>query len=69
MRKVRSLAEGNWKQFAQEEVTKLQGHLLLYPIQVDLSGKVGALSGHETFPDVGGSVLGYQTNLPDSLTC
>jgi phospholipase D1/2 len=69
MREVRRLAEENWKRFAQEEVVALPGHLLLYPLQVESSGKVVALSGYEAFPDVGGSVLGYQTNLPDSLTC
>jgi phospholipase D1/2 len=37
-------------------------------VQVDGDGKVSPLPGQETFPDVGGKVLGVRTNLPDALT-
>ncbi|KAF5739316.1 Phospholipase D isoform 1 [Tripterygium wilfordii] len=65
---VNKIAEDNWRRFTEEEFTSLQGHLLKYPIQVDANGKVSPLPGQETFPDVGGKVLGARTNLPDALT-
>ncbi|KAK2974525.1 LOW QUALITY PROTEIN: hypothetical protein RJ640_002430 [Escallonia rubra] len=58
MRRVRSLSEPNWKQYADEEVTEMKGHLLKYPVQVDRKGNVNPLPGCETFPDVGGSIVG-----------
>ncbi|XP_023545432.1 phospholipase D delta-like [Cucurbita pepo subsp. pepo] len=65
---VNKIAEDNWKKYTAEEFKPLQGHLLKYPIDVSQSGKVGPLSGHETFPDFGGKVLGARSNLPDALT-
>ncbi|KAK9946870.1 hypothetical protein M0R45_012313 [Rubus argutus] len=44
------------------------GHLVRYPVEVDSNGKVGALPGRESFPDVGGKILGARTTLPDALT-
>lgn len=68
VKSVNQIAEDNWRNFTAEDFTPLQGHLLRYPIQVDANGKVGPLPGQETFPDVGGKVLGSRTNLPDALT-
>ncbi|PKI45611.1 hypothetical protein CRG98_033927 [Punica granatum] len=68
VRSVNKIAQDNWKKFTAEEFTRLQGHLLKYPIEVDADGKVSPLPGHETFPDVGGKVLGSRTTLPDALT-
>ena len=68
VRKVNTIAEGNWKSFASEEVIALQGHLMTYPVLVDQEGKVGPIPGHEQFPDVGGKILGAPSALPDSLT-
>lgn len=65
---VNKIAEDNWKKFTAEDFTLLQGHLLKYPVEVDGNGKVSPLPGQETFPDVGGKVLGARTNLPDALT-
>lgn len=65
---INKIAEDNWKNYTAEEFTPLQGHLLKYPIQVDAHGKVSPLSGHETFPDCGGKVLGAPTTLPNALT-
>ncbi|KAJ6411952.1 hypothetical protein OIU84_005089 [Salix udensis] len=65
---VPNIAEDNWKRFTAEDFTLLQGHLLKYPVEVDSNGKVSPLPGQETFPDVGGKVLGARTNLPDALT-
>ncbi|XP_076948548.1 phospholipase D delta-like isoform X3 [Bidens hawaiensis] len=65
---INMIAESNWINFTSEDFTLLQGHLLKYPIKVDEDGKVGALPGHEYFPDVGGKVLGSLSNLPSALT-
>lgn len=67
--RVNELAQANWEQYVAEEVTDMRGHLMPYPINVNQDGTVGSIPGHETFPDVGGSILGVaQTSLPDSLT-
>lgn len=68
VRSVNQIAQDNWKRFTAEEFTRLQGHLLRYPVEIDVNGKVGPLPGQETFPDVGGKVLGCPTTLPDALT-
>ncbi|XP_039009654.1 phospholipase D delta-like isoform X1 [Hibiscus syriacus] len=69
VRTVNGIAEENWKKFTDSEYSPLQGHLLMYPLQVDIDGKVNPLPGHENFPDVGGKVLGAQSiQLPDVLT-
>ncbi|KAG6474500.1 hypothetical protein ZIOFF_068437 [Zingiber officinale] len=65
---VNKIASENWSRYTAEEITPLTGHLLKYPIKVDLDGKVGSLPEHECFPDVGGKILGVQTPLPDTLT-
>lgn len=68
VKSVNQIAEGNWKKYLADDYTPLQGHLLKYPVEVDANGKVGPLPGRETFPDVGGKVLGARSNLPDALT-
>ncbi|KAJ6336369.1 hypothetical protein OIU78_012882 [Salix suchowensis] len=68
VKSVNKIAEDNWKKFTAEDFTLLQGHLLKYPVQIDRNGKASPLPGQETFPDVGGKVLGVRTNLPDALT-
>lgn len=67
--KVNAIAEKNWKLFASEEFSLLQGHLLKYPVQVDSEGKVSSLPDCENFPDAGGKILGaHSTTIPDILT-
>ncbi|XP_010520828.1 PREDICTED: phospholipase D delta-like [Tarenaya hassleriana] len=66
--KVNKIAEDNWNKYTAENFTPLQGHLLKYPLSVDISGKVTPLPGFDTFPDVGGKILGARTTLPDALT-
>ncbi|KAL6993384.1 phospholipase D [Sarracenia purpurea var. burkii] len=69
VKKVNELAEDNWKRYTNENFTLLQGHLLKYPVQVDVDGNVGPLPGYESFPDVGGKVLGDSSPaIPDTLT-
>ncbi|KAL2250030.1 phospholipase D delta [Sesamum indicum] len=65
---VNRVAADNWMRYIADHFTPLQGHILKYPLQVDANGKVKPLAGYETFPDVGGKVLGAPTNLPDALT-
>ncbi|KAK4795002.1 hypothetical protein SAY86_012996 [Trapa natans] len=68
IRHVNELAEQNWKAYVSEESKEMKGHLMQYPVQVGRDGKVSSLPGFETFPDVGGKVLGAPTTLPDALT-
>lgn len=68
MKHVNKIAKDNWKKFTAETFTPLQGHLLQYPLEVDGDGNVKPLPDYETFPDVGGKVLGAHTTLPDALT-
>ncbi|KAL9690245.1 hypothetical protein QQ045_010642 [Rhodiola kirilowii] len=69
VRKVNEISIDNWKKFADESFSNLQGHLLKYPVEVTAEGKVCPLPGHENFLDAGGSVIGaYSVKLPDVLT-
>ncbi|KAF8380354.1 hypothetical protein HHK36_027839 [Tetracentron sinense] len=68
VRRVRSVGELNWKQFAADEVTEMRGHLLKYPVDVDRKGKVKPLPGCETFPDVGGNIVGTFFAIQENLT-
>ena len=69
VKEVNRMAQANWEQYVAEEVTDMKGHLMPYPININHDGTVGPLSNFETFPDVGGNILGTnQMNLPDSLT-
>ncbi|KAK3129562.1 hypothetical protein QOZ80_6BG0481700 [Eleusine coracana subsp. coracana] len=68
VRYVNQIADENWKRFTAEEISTLQGHLLKYPVKVEPDGKIVSLPDHESFPDVGGKILGAPTSLPDSLT-
>lgn len=68
VRRVRSMGEQNWRQFAADEVTEMKGHLLKYPLQVDRSGMVSPLPGYETFPDLGGKVMGTFSGIQENLT-
>ncbi|XP_078162510.1 phospholipase D delta-like [Carex rostrata] len=65
---VNKIADDNWARYTTDQNMSLIGHLLKYPINVEENGVVGALPGHEKFPDVGGKVLGDNGALPDELT-
>ncbi|XP_074581781.1 phospholipase D delta-like isoform X3 [Curcuma longa] len=65
---VNRVAEENWFRYTTEDIIPLRGHLLKYPIRVTADGEVMSLPGQETFPDVGGKILGVSTPLPDELT-
>ncbi|KMZ58378.1 Phospholipase D delta [Zostera marina] len=66
--KVNNIAKDNWNRFVASEQTKLQGHLLMYPLRVGSDGIVSSISGQETFPDIGGKIIGAHNSLPDVLT-
>ncbi|WVZ12834.1 hypothetical protein V8G54_017364 [Vigna mungo] len=67
--KVNQIAENNWKLFASEDFSLLQGHLLKYPVKVDSDGTIRSLPDCENFPDAGGKILGaHSTAIPDILT-
>ncbi|CAN0841574.1 Phospholipase D beta 1 [Linum grandiflorum] len=68
VRRVRAIGEQNWRQFAAETVTEMKGHLLKYPVEVDPTGKVRALPGCASFPDVGGNILGSFIAIQENLT-
>ncbi|KAK4416876.1 Phospholipase D delta [Sesamum alatum] len=69
VKRVNEVGEDNWKRYASDDFTLLQGHLLKYPVAVDVDGNVSPLPGYENFPDVGGRVLGaHSPTIPDVLT-
>jgi phospholipase D1/2 len=69
VRRLRSMSELNWRQYAADDVTEMKGHLLRYPVEVDQTGKVKPLCGYEKFPDVGGNVTGtYDESHPKHST-
>ncbi|CAI0400016.1 unnamed protein product [Linum tenue] len=67
VRRVRAIGEENWRRFAGEAVVEMKGHLMKYPVEVDLMGRVGPLHGFATFPDVGGNILGSYIPLQQNL--
>lgn len=68
VRRVRTMGEMNWKQFAADDITEMRGHLIKYPVEVDDKGKVKPIPGHETFPDVGGNITGSFFAIQENLT-
>ncbi|KAL6004704.1 Phospholipase D beta 1 [Asimina triloba] len=68
VRRVRNHGELNWQQFVANDVTEMRGHLLRYPVDVDQKGKVRPLTGFETFPDVGGKIVGSFFAVQENLT-
>ncbi|CAN6872848.1 unnamed protein product [Brassica oleracea] len=70
VKNVNEIAEVNWKKIINLEFSELQGHLIRYPLQVDIEGKVSSLPDYDSnFPDVGGKIIGaHSMALPDTLT-
>ncbi|CAN4125754.1 unnamed protein product [Withania somnifera] len=68
VRRVRTMGEYNWKQFAADEVTEMRGHLLKYPVELNRNGKVKNLQGCANFPDVGGNIVGSFLAIQENLT-
>ncbi|KAL0312683.1 UNVERIFIED_CONTAM: Phospholipase D beta 1 [Sesamum radiatum] len=68
VRRIRWMGELNWKAFESDEMVPLRGHLMKYPVQVDRLGKVRSLPSCETFPDMGGKIIGTFTGLQENLT-
>ncbi|KAG8092346.1 hypothetical protein GUJ93_ZPchr0012g19242 [Zizania palustris] len=68
IRRVRYLGEQNWKQFLDNDVTEMRGHLLKYPVSVDRKGKVKPLPECTTFPDLGGNICGSFRAIQENVT-
>lgn len=68
VRRIRTMSEMNWIQFAANEITEITGHLLKYPVEVDRRGKIRPLPGYEEFPDVGGRIVGSFIAIQENLT-
>ncbi|KAL0795938.1 hypothetical protein Bca101_067315 [Brassica carinata] len=66
---VNEIAERNWKKVHKFKILRAEGHLIKYPPQVDNEGKVSSLPDSDSFPDVGGKIIGtHSMDLPDSPT-
>ncbi|XP_076913644.1 phospholipase D gamma 1-like [Bidens hawaiensis] len=68
VKRVRSLSEQNWNQYAADEVTDMKAHLLKYPVEVDRTGQVKPLPGCPNFPDMGGNIVGTFVAIQENLT-
>ncbi|XP_047329157.1 phospholipase D beta 1-like isoform X1 [Impatiens glandulifera] len=68
VQRVRAMGEHNWRLYAGEDLIEMTGHLLKYPVQVDWNGKVRSIPGCETFPDVGGNILGTFIPIQENIT-
>lgn len=68
VKRVRSMGEMNWKQFASDDISEMRGHLLKYPVEVDQKGKVKPIPKCETFPDAGGNIVGSFLAIQENLT-
>ncbi|KAK8472587.1 hypothetical protein PHAVU_002G248700 [Phaseolus vulgaris] len=68
VRQVNKIAKQNWGIYVADEGNYMRGHLMQYPVKISRDGKVSALDDFESFPDVGGKVLGSPNSLPDALT-
>ncbi|GFP97767.1 phospholipase d beta 1 [Phtheirospermum japonicum] len=68
VRRVKWMGELNWRQFEANEISPMRGHLLKYPVHVDSMGRVMSLPGCETFPDMGGKIIGTFTGIQENLT-
>ncbi|GBF94843.1 phospholipase D gamma [Raphidocelis subcapitata] len=70
-RRLRAIGDANWVAWSRDDdcAPMPSGHLMTYPVAVAPSGAVGPLPGAETFPDLGGRVLGQRGGtLPVVLT-
>ncbi|KAK7359099.1 hypothetical protein VNO77_01045 [Canavalia gladiata] len=68
VRHVNKIATQNWGAYVSDERSQMRGHLMQYPVKISKDGKVSALDDYESFPDVGGKILGSPNSLPDALT-
>lgn len=68
VQRVNQMADDNWASYVSPQMVDMKGHLMKYPVRVEQDGRVGPLHGQESFPDVGGKVLGTHSSLPNALT-
>ena len=68
-RRMKDLGEQGLEQFLSSDEGALPQHLLLYPLQIALDGKVTTYQNCVCFPDTNASVMGARSKvLPSSLT-
>jgi phospholipase D1/2 len=66
---MNDMGEMNLCLYASEEVTSLEGHLMLYPLSVDQQGSVSLYPDFSTFPDTEASIVGEKSSvIPLSVT-
>ncbi|KAG2640874.1 hypothetical protein PVAP13_2KG125248 [Panicum virgatum] len=68
VQRVNQVADDNWASYVSPQMEDMKGHLMRYPVKVEQDERVGPLPGQESFPDVGGKVLGTHSSLPNALT-
>lgn len=69
VQRINYIADRGWEQYVAEEVTDMKSHLIRYPLKIEDNGTVINLPSHNTFPDVGGKIMGSnQQQIPDDLT-
>ncbi|KAJ4898267.1 Phospholipase D delta [Raphanus sativus] len=57
-----------WTNKGRHPRGQLQDHLIKYPLQVDSEAKVSSLPDYDSFPDVGGKIIGVHSMAhPDTL--
>nr|GEZ86849.1 phospholipase D beta 1-like [Tanacetum cinerariifolium] len=68
VKRMWSLGEQNWEQYAANKVTNMTGYLLNYSVEVDCKGQVKPLPGSPNFLNVGGSIGGSLVSAQENLT-
>ncbi|XP_076067966.1 uncharacterized protein LOC143040640 [Oratosquilla oratoria] len=67
-RAVKEAAQSNWENYVKEEPCHIDGHLLMYPVNVEQDGTVTELEDCPNFPDTEAPVIGACNYLPNKLT-
>uniref|UniRef100_A0A2P2HX20 phospholipase D n=1 Tax=Hirondellea gigas TaxID=1518452 RepID=A0A2P2HX20_9CRUS len=68
-RRMKDLAERGLEDYMKDDEVALQQHLLLYPLNVGVDGRVSSYPNCTCFPDTNASVMGARSKVfPSSLT-
>jgi len=69
IQKMRHLGKQNLDKFLLPHPIQNDSHLMNYPYSILQDGRIEEIPGFETFPDLGGKVVGASSyHLPDNLT-
>ena len=69
VKKINDLAETNLQKYCQDEVCVLDGHLVKYPINVEINGDITTRSGLASFPDSDVPVFGNKNHALPLRLC